>query len=143
MNVKNLEKKEKNMAELTVEVSAEEFDKAVTTAYLKNRSKINVPGFRKGKAPRKIIEGMYGATIFFEDALEDVYPEAYAYAVLNDNIDVVGHPSILDVNIGDDKSVTIKYLIALYPEAKLSQYKGLEAPKPAVRVLKAEIEEEL
>ena len=76
MKVKNLEKKEKNMAELTVEVSPEEFDKAVNTAYIKNRSKINIPGFRKGKAPRKIIEGMFGASVFYEDALEDIYPEA-------------------------------------------------------------------
>ena len=70
MNVKNLEKKEKNTAELTVVVLSDEFDKAVNTAYVKNRSKINVPGFRKGKAPRKVIEGMYGASVFYEDALD-------------------------------------------------------------------------
>lgn len=143
MNVKNLEKKEKNTAELTVEVSAEEFDDAVNKAYLKNRSKISIPGFRKGKAPRKMIENMYGASVFYEDALDGLYTEAFAFSVLNQNLNIVGQPTLLDVNINDDKSVTIVYQVAVYPEVKLNEYKGLQAPKQTVRVLKADIEEEL
>ena len=143
MNVKNLEKKEKNTAEITVEVSAEEFDAAVNKAYLKNRSRISIPGFRKGKAPRKIIENMYGASVFYEDALDELYTEAFAFSVLNQDLNIVGQPTLLDVNINDDKSVTIVYQVAVYPEVKLSEYKGLEAPKQTVNVLKADIEEEL
>ena len=76
------EKKEKNTAEITVEITAEEFDKAVNAAYLKNRTKINIPGFIKGKAPRKMIEKMYGESVFFEDALDALYPEAYTFAIV-------------------------------------------------------------
>lgn len=143
MNVKNIEKKEKNTAEITVEITAEEFDKAVNAAYLKNRTKINIPGFRKGKAPRKMIEKMYGESVFFEDALDALYPEAYTFAIVTEKIEAVSQPTLLDVNIGDDKTVTIKYSVALYPEVKIGEYKGIEAAKPAVRVLKSEVEEEL
>lgn len=143
MNVINFEKKEKNIAELTVEVTAEEFEKAVNKAYLKMRGRINIPGFRKGKAPRKMIENMYGTGVFYEDALEEIYPEAYAYAVLHEELNVVGQPSLLDVNVNDDKSVTLKYSVSLFPEVTLGEYKGLEAPKPVVRVNKSEIEEEI
>lgn len=143
MNIKNLEKKEKSTVEFIVEVTAEEFEKAVNAAYLKMRKRINVPGFRKGKAPRKIIEGMYGASIFYDDALEELYPEAYTKAIVDEKLEVVGRPSITNFDVKDDKSAEIKFSVTVYPEAALGQYKGLEAPKPAARVLKAEIEEEL
>lgn len=143
MNVKEFEKKEKNTAELTVEVSAEEFESAVSKAYLKARGRILVPGFRKGKAPRKMIESMYGAGVFYEDAVELLYPEALQFAVEQEKLDIVGNPSILDFNISEEKTLTLKYLVALYPEIKLGQYKGIAAPKPAVRVTKKDVEREI
>ena len=143
MNVKEFEKKEKNTAELTVEVSPEEFEAAVNKAYLKNRGRIAVPGFRKGKAPRKIIENLYGAGVFYEDAVEDVYPDALRTGVEQEKIDMVGRPSILDFNIGEDKSLTIKFLVSLYPAVTIGQYKGIAAPKAAVRVLKKDVDREI
>ena len=107
MNIKNLEKKEKSTVEFIVEVTAEEFEKAVNAAYLKMRKRINVPGFRKGKAPRKIIEGMYGASIFYDDALEELYPEAYTKAIIDEKLEVVGRPSITNFDVKDDKSAEI------------------------------------
>ena len=143
MNVKSVEKKEKNTAELTVEISAEKFEEALNAAYKKNKSKIAIPGFRKGKAPRKIIENMYGASVFYEDAVEILYPEAYEFAVSEEKLKVVGQPGLLDVDISEDKKLTLKYMISLYPEVKLGEYKGLSAPKPAVKVYKKEIDEEV
>ena len=143
MNVKEFEKKEKNTAELTVEVSAEEFEAAVQKAYLKVRGKITVPGFRKGKAPRKMIESMYGAGVFYEDAVEILYPEVLQYGVEQEKLEIVGQPSILDFNISEEKTLTLKYLVSLYPEIKLGQYKGIAAPKPTVRVTKKDVEREI
>ena len=143
MNVKEFEKKEKNTAELTMLISPEEFEDAVNKAYLKNRGRISVPGFRKGKAPRKIIESMYGIGVFYEDAVEALYPEALRSGVEQENITTVGRPSVLDFNIGEDKSLTIKYLVSLYPEVTLGQYKGIAAPKPTVRVLKKDVDREI
>ena len=94
MTVKNCEKLEKSQVALTVEVSAEEFEAAVEKAYQKMRKKINVPGFRPGKAPRKIIEGMYGAEVFFEEAINIAFPEAYEAAVKEQELQVVGYPSV-------------------------------------------------
>lgn len=143
MNVKELEKKEKNTAELTVEVSAEEFEAAINKAYLKNRGKISIPGFRKGKAPRKIIENMYGTSVFYDDAAEELYPEALQFGVEQEKLSTVGRPSVLDMNVSDEKSLTIKFLVSLYPEIKIEDYKGISAPKPAVRVLKKDVEREI
>ena len=143
MNVKEFEKKEKNTAELTVEVSAEEFEEAVAKAYLKVRGKITVPGFRKGKAPRKMIESMYGTGVFYEDAVEILYPQALQFGITQEKLEIVGQPAILDFNINDEKALTIKYLVSLYPEIKLDQYKGIAAPKPAVRVTKKDVEREI
>ena len=143
MNVKEFEKKEKNTAELTMLITPEEFEDAVNKAYLKNRGRISVPGFRKGKAPRKIIESMYGVGVFYEDAVESLYPEALRIGVEEEKLDTVGRPSILDFQIGEDKSLTIKYLVSLYPEVTLGQYKGIAAPKPTVRVLKKDIDREI
>ena len=143
MNVKNIEKKENNLVNLTVEIPADEFEAAVNRAYLKNKKSIFVPGFRKGKAPRKVIEGMYGEGVFHEDALEMLYQPAYEIALSDDSIEVVGRPTITDVNFGDDKSVSITFESALYPEVKLGQYKGLEAPKKVEAVTDKEIDEDL
>lgn len=143
MNVKELERKEKNTAELTVVVSAEKFESAINKAYNKNKGKISIPGFRKGKANRKIIESMYGESVFYDDAVEELYPEALQFGIEQEKLTTVGRPSILDVNVEDDKSLTIKFLVSLYPEIKIEGYKGISAPKPAVRILKKDVEREI
>ena len=142
MNVKSAEKKEKSTVELVVEVSAEEFDAAVEKAYRKNKGSISVPGFRKGKAPRKIIESMYGASVFYEEAVDEVYPNAYAEAVKEQNLDVVGYPSVEIVSVGPE-GLTFKAVVAVKPEVKLGEYKGLTAPKTEVEITEADIEREL
>ena len=114
MKVTSVEKKEKSTVELTIEVGAEEFEAAVQQAYLKNRGRISVPGFRKGKAPRKIIEGMYGAGVFYEDAINAVYPGAYEEAVKEQNLDDVGYPKMEVVEVGKD-GFTFKALVSVRP----------------------------
>ena len=143
MIVKNLEKKEKNTAELTVEATAEEFEAAVNKAYLKGRGRISIPGFRKGKAPRKMIEAMYGTGAFYEDAAEELYPEMLQFGITEEKLDVVGRPSIADMKIGEEKNLTVKFVVALYPEVVVKDYKGIEAPKPAVKVLKKDVDREI
>lgn len=143
MNVKSYEKKEKNVAELTVTVSAEEFDNAVNTAYKRSKNQIAVPGFRKGKAPRKIIENMYGASIFYNDAIEIIHPDAFRYGVEDQKLVPVGMPSIIDIDFADDKSVSITYSITLYPEVTLGEYKGLSAIKPSAEVTDKDLDNEI
>jgi len=143
VNVKRVEKKEKNTADIAIEIAAEEFETAVNSAYVKSRGKISIPGFRRGKAPRKIIESMYGASVFYEDALDILAPQALEFARNESELQIVGRPSVSDVNFGEDKSVTITYAVSLYPEVTLGEYKGLAAAKPAVKVLKKEIDEEV
>ena len=142
MKVTSVEKKEKSTVELTIEVGAEEFEAAVQQAYLKNRGRISVPGFRKGKAPRKIIEGMYGAGVFYEDAINAVYPGAYEEAVKEQNLDDVGYPKMEVVEVGKD-GFTFKALVSVRPEVKLGTYKGLTAPKEEVKVTEKDIDNEL
>ena len=143
MNVKSFEKKEKSTGELTVEISAEEFDAAVNEAYKKNRNQIAVPGFRKGKAPRKIIENMYGASIFFDDALDILYPQAYGFAVEQEKLSTIGQPAVLDVDFGEDKTVVVKYSVSLYPEVALGDYLGVHAEKPEAQITDEEIDDEI
>ena len=143
MLVKDYEKKEKSTAELTVEFTPEEFEAAVNKAYLKGRGRISIPGFRKGKAPRRIIEAMYGTGAFYEDAVEELYPTALENAVKEKNLAIVGRPSVTDMSVGEDKSLTLKFLVSLYPEVKVEGYKGIAAPKPAVTVSDADIDREL
>ena len=142
MKVTNVEKKEKSTVELTIQVEADEFEAAVQKAYLKNRSRISVPGFRKGKAPRKIIEGMYGSGVFYEDAINDVYPGAYEAAVKEQGLEDMGHPVMDIVEVGKD-GLTFTALVSVRPEVKLGQYKGLTAPKTYNEVTDADIENEL
>ena len=138
MSVKSCEKLEKSKVALTIEVGAEEFEAAVNKAYLKMRGKMNIPGFRPGKAPRKIIEGMYGAEVFYEEAVNIILPDAYEAAVKEQELDVVGYPEVELENCSKD-GVTFKCTVAVYPEVKLGQYKGLEAPKAEVKVMAADI----
>ncbi len=143
MILKNVENKENNTAAFVVESDAAEFAKAVNDAYLKNRSSISIPGFRKGKAPRAVIEGMYGPEVFYQDAMDELAPAAYEFGIKEAGLRVVGAPSISDVDITDDKTVAYTFSISVYPEVTLGQYKGLEAPKAAVEVSDADVEAEI
>ena len=137
LKVENLEH---NMAKLTIEVSAEEFDKAIEDAYKKNKNKINVPGFRKGKAPRMMIEKMYGAGIFYEDAANEIIPEAYDKEVKESGLDVVSRPEIDVEQIEKGKSFIFTAKVALKPEVTLGEYKGMEVPKADLEVTEEEIQ---
>ena len=142
MKVTSVEKKEKSTVELTIQVEADVFEAAVQKVYLKNRGRINVPGFRKGKAPRKIIEGMYGSGVFYEDAINECYPAAYEQAVKEQGLDDVGYPKMEIVEAGKE-GFTFKALVSVRPEAKLGEYKGLTAPKEEVNVTEEDIDGEL
>ena len=143
MNLKNVENKEKNTVELTIEVPAADFDAAVEKVYKKTRGSINIPGFRKGKAPRKIIEGMYGAEVFFEEAINIAFPEAYEAAVKEQELQVVGYPSVEMVGECTREGFTFKAVAPVYPEVTLGAYKGLSAPKDEVKVSAADVDERL
>ncbi len=143
MNVTSCEKNENKTAELTVVVSAEEFDKALEESYRKNKAQIAVPGFRKGKAPRKLIENMYGANVFYDDALDIILPAVCSQGVSESELRVVGYPNIKDVNFGDDKTVTVKYSVELYPEVTVGDYKGIKAVKPKAKVEDSAVDSEI
>ena len=138
MTVKSCEKLEKSRVALTIETSAEEFEAAVNKAYLKMRGKINVPGFRVGKAPRKIIEKRYGAEVFYEEAVNIILPDAYEAAVKEQGLETVGYPQV-ELESCTKDGVVFKCTVAVYPEVKLGQYKGLEAPKAEVKVAAADV----
>ena len=144
MNVKSVEKLEKSQVAVTVEVTAEEFEAAVQKAYLKMRNKISVPGFRPGKAPRKMIEKLYGEGVFYSDAVDAALPEAYTQAIGSSGLDVVGYPEveIVDDQIGKD-GFTFKATVAVYPEVELGQYKGVSAVKEEVKVTADDVRERL
>ena len=142
MNVKSVEKQEKSAVELVIEIGGEEFEAAVQKAYLKQRNKINVPGFRKGKAPRKIIEGMFGSGVFYEDAINELYPKAYADAVEQEKLDVVSWPNVEVLEAGKD-GLTFKATVTIRPEVKLGEYKGLTAEKEEVKITDEDIDNEL
>ena len=142
MNVKSVEKQEKSAVQLVIEIGGEEFEAAVQKAYLKQRNKINVPGFRKGKAPRKIIEGMFGSGVFYEDAINELYPKAYADAVEQEKLDVVSWPNVEVLEAGKD-GLTFKATVTVRPEVKLGEYKGLTAEKEEVKITDEDIDNEL
>ena len=121
MTVKSCEKLEKSRVALTIEVGAEEFEAAVNKAYLKMRGKMNIPGFRPGKAPRKMIESMYGAEVFYEEAVNAVLPDAYESAVDEQKLEVVGYPQVEVESVGKEGAV-FKCTVAVYPEVELGQY---------------------
>ena len=134
MIVKNVEKNENNTAVFTVESDAAEFEAAVNGAYLKNRSQIYIPGFRKGKAPRAVVEGMYGAEVFYQDAMDELAPQAFELGVKEAELRVVGTPSIKDVSVTEERTASYTFSVDLYPVVTLGQYKGLEASRESVAV---------
>lgn len=138
-----VEKLEKNMAKLTIEVSAEEFSKAVESAYQKNKGKISVPGFRKGKVPRKMIEQMYGKGVFYEDAANEIIPEAYEKALEECEETIVSSPKIDVSQIEEGKPFIFTAEVALKPEVTLGVYKGIEVEKADVTVTDEEIDADL
>lgn len=138
-----VENMEKNMAKLTIEVSAEELEKALQGAYLKQRNKISLPGFRKGKVPRNMIEKMYGVEIFYDDAANTLIPEHYAKAYDESGLEIVSQPTINVVQIEKGKPFIFTAEVAVKPEVTLGEYKGLEVDKYSNRVTQKEIDEKL
>ncbi len=143
MTVKNVEKLEKSRVAVTVEVGAEEFEAAVNKAYLKMRSRINVPGFRPGKAPRKMVEKLYGAEVFYADAVDEALPDAYAKAVESEKLDTIGYPEEELVGDVTKDGYTFKATVAVYPDVKLGKYKGVSAPKEEVKVTADDVKKRL
>ena len=142
MNVKNVEK-EAVHAKVTVEITRAELEPSLNKVYLKVRKDITMPGFRKGKAPRVVIEAAYGKHVFFEDAVEEMFPDIYKECVLTQDMKPVGRPGVSKLDIGDDDSVTLVIETDLYPEVTLGQYKGLEIEKADVVVSESEIDAEV
>ena len=138
-----VEKLEKNMAKLTIEASAEEFEAAIEKAYQKNKSKMNIQGFRKGKAPRKIIEKMYGAGVFYEEAANVIIPDAYAKAVDECDLEIVSQPSVDVVQVEAGKPFIFTAEVAVKPEVKLGDYKGIEVEKTDVEVSDEDVNAEI
>ena len=142
MNVKNIERKG-NETIVVVEIDKELMEKGVNAAYLKQRKNIQIPGFRKGKAPRKMIESMYGAHVFYEDGLEEIFPEVYEEAIIKQDIKAIGQPSLTDMNISEEGIVTLTLSTEVYPEVTLGEYKGIEAPKADTTITDAQVQAEL
>ena len=142
MNVKNIERNG-NKTTVVVEIDKELMEKGVNAAYLKARKQIMLPGFRKGKAPRKMIEAMYGAHVFYEDGLEEIFPEVYQFAVVDQGVKAIGRPSLEDMQISEDNIVTLTLSTEVYPEVTLGQYKGLEIEKAAAAVTEEQVDAEL
>ncbi len=139
--VENLE--EKNMVKLTITVSAEEFEKGMQKAYEKNKNKMNIPGFRKGKATRQVLEKMYGPSVFYEDAANAVIPDAYAKAADESKLDIVSQPEIDVTQIEKGKEFIFTATVAVKPEVKLGEYKGVEIEKVSVDVTDEEVAAEI
>ncbi|HCD42623.1 MAG TPA: trigger factor [Lachnoclostridium sp.] len=138
-----VEKLEKNMAKLTVEVSAEEFDKALTAAYNKNKGRFNIPGFRKGKAPQAMVEKMYGAGILYEDAVNEALDATYGDAAEESGLDIVSRPEIDIVQVEKGKTLIYTATVAVKPEVTLGEYKGIEVTKSTAEVTEEDIDAEL
>ncbi len=142
MNVKSIERNG-NQATIVVEIDKELMESGVQKAYMKARKNIMIPGFRKGKAPRKMIEAMYGAHVFYEDGLEEIFPEIYDFAVIKQDVKAVGRPSLTDMQISDDNIVTLTLSTDVYPEVTLGDYKGLEIEKAEATVSDEQVQAEL
>lgn len=138
-----VEKLEHNMAKLTVEVAAEDVEKALQAAYLKQRKQINIPGFRKGKVPRQMIEKMYGPEVFYDEAANNMIPDAYAKAYDESELDIVSQPKIEVVQMEKGKPFIFTAELATKPEVTLGDYKGLKVDKVSTRVTQKEVDEEI
>ncbi|WP_313180386.1 trigger factor [Lacrimispora sp.] len=138
-----VEKLEKNMAKLTVEVSAEEFDKALTAAYNKNKGRFNIPGFRKGKAPQAMVEKMYGVGILYEDAVNEALDATYGDAAEESGLDIVSRPEIDIVQVEKGKTLIYTATVAVKPDVTLGEYKGIEVTKASAEVTDEDIDSEL
>ena len=138
-----VENLENSMAKITIEVSAEAFEEAMAKAYNKNKNKISVQGFRKGKAPRKMIEKLYGPEIFYEDAANFAIPDAYEEAAKECGLEIVSRPDIDVVDIGTGKPFVFSATVAVKPEAELGDYKGLEVEKQEVKIMAADVNAEI
>ena len=138
-----VEKLEHNMAKLTIEVAAEEVEKAIQAAYLKQRGKISLPGFRKGKVPRQMLEKMYGAEIFYEDAINRMIPTAYSQAYDECELDIVSQPEVDVVQMEKGKPFIFTAEVAVKPEVKLGEYKGLKVDKIPVEVTPEDVDAEI
>lgn len=134
---------EKNMAKLTIEVSAEEVESALQRAYQKQKSKISIPGFRKGKVPRQMVEKMYGVGVFYEDAANDMIPAAYEKAASESELEIVSQPKIEVVQIEKGKEFIFTAEVAVKPEVELGEYKGVEVPKTETEVTEEDIMAEI
>ena len=142
MNIKSNERNG-NQATIVVEIDKELMESGVQKAYLKARKNIMIPGFRKGKAPRKMIESMYGAHVFYEDGLEEIFPEIYDFAVVKQEVKAVGRPSLTNIDISDEGVVTITITTDVYPEVTLGDYKGIEVEKAEAVVTDEKVQAEL
>ena len=139
----SVERMEHNLAKLTIEIPAEEVAAAEERAYQKNRSKINIPGFRKGKAPKKMIENMYGADVFMEDAIDDILPDAYEAACKESGLEIVSRPEIDYKQVAHGKALIVDAIVAVKPEVKLGEYKGLHVDVEEPEVTEDDILAEL
>jgi len=142
MNIKSNERNG-NQVTIVVEIDKELMESGVQKAYMKARKNIMIPGFRKGKAPRKMIESLYGAHVFYEDGLEEIFPEVYEEAVVKQDVKAVGRPSLTDIDISEDGIVTITLTTEVYPEVTLGKYKGLEVEKAEATVTDEQVQAEL
>lgn len=138
-----IEKLEKNMVKLTIETSVETFEAAIERAYRKNRSRMSIPGFRKGKAPRNMIEKLYGVGVFYEDAANDIIPDAYEKAVEESGLEIVSRQEVDVIQIEKGKPFIFTAEVAVKPEVTLGEYKGIEVPGMDVSVSEEEITKEL
>lgn len=141
MKLENVKKIEVNTVEMEISVPAEEFEKALDISYKKNIGKMNIPGFRRGKAPRKMVEKMYGKSVFYDDAINAIFPQAYEQAIEEAKITPVDRPQVEDLDTENDLKFKVK--VTVKPEIEISDYKGIEIEKTSVRVTKSEVEAEL
>ena len=142
MNIKSNEKKENSAVELVIEVSAAEFEAAIDKVYNRQKKSIFIPGFRKGHAPRKMVEKMYGAEVFYEDAISEVYPDAYEAALKEAGLEPVAYPDLEVLEVGKE-GLTFRALVTIKPECSIKDYKGLVVAKPEVKVTAADVKAEL
>ena len=142
MNVKSVERNG-NQATVVVEIDKELMESGVNKAYMKARKNIMIPGFRKGKAPRKMIESMYGAHVFYEDGLEEIFPHVYDFAIASHEFKAIGRPNLTDMDINEENIVTLTLTTDVYPEVTLGEYKGLEVEKAEAEVTDAQVQAEL